>query len=147
EFERGDAENPDGWGLGWYPDRSLAIVKEPTEWGESKYSGFLESYHGLRARTYIGHVRHKTSGGPPTHADTHPFGRELRGCDYCFAHNGTLTGPFWELPLGRFHPIGSTDSEFLFCHLLEEIAKAAGDLSGPESWTWLHDQLIAWNPC
>src|SRR6185295_11750557 len=23
-----DAENPDGWGLAWYPDQSLALVKE-----------------------------------------------------------------------------------------------------------------------
>ena len=25
-----------GWGLGWYPDRSLAIVKEPVRWGASR---------------------------------------------------------------------------------------------------------------
>ena len=33
EFAARGEENPDGWGLGWYPDRSLAIVKEPVKWG------------------------------------------------------------------------------------------------------------------
>jgi glutamine amidotransferase len=145
EFEHHDEENPDGWGLAWYPDRSLAIVKEPVEWGQSKYSGFLETYHGLCSQLYIGHVRHKTTGGPPVHADTHPFGRELDGREYCFAHNGTLAGPYWELPLGRYKPIGTTDSEHLFCHLLEEISQLEGALANPESWTWLHDKLYGLN--
>src|SRR2546427_2965438 len=122
EFEHRDEENADGWGLAWYPDQSLAIVKEPIEWGESKHSGFLETYHGLHSRIYIGHVRHKTRGGPPSHADTHPFGREVGGREYCFAHNGTVEGPYWDLPLGPSRPVGATDSEHLFCHLLGEIA-------------------------
>src|SRR5688572_6979289 len=136
ESEEHDCETPDGWGLGWYPDQSLAIVKEPLEWGESKHSGFLETYHALQSQIYIGHIRHKPTGGAPTHADTHPFGRELSGREYCFAHNGTLTGPFWEIPLGRYRPIGATDSEHLFCHLLEEVAKVQGQLSEPDSWPW-----------
>ena len=151
EFEHRDEENPDGWGLAWYPDRSLAIVKEPVEWGKSKHSGFLETYLGLCARLYIGHLRHKTTGGPPSRADTHPFSRELAGREYCFAHNGTLAGPYWELPLGRFKPIGSTDSEHLFCHLLEEIAVRAGrqppgdPLASKDNWIWLYGKLTALN--
>src|SRR5437867_4135652 len=90
-FEERDEENPHGWGLAWYPDQSLAIVKEPIEWGKSQHSDFLESYQHLQSRIYIGHVRHKTTGGAPTHADTHPFGRELAGREFCFAHNGTLS--------------------------------------------------------
>src|SRR5262245_1910878 len=86
ELEQRDEDKPAGCGLGWYPDQSLAIVKEPIEWGQSTFSGFLETYHLLRSRIYLGHVRHKTSGnGVPTRADTHPFGRELAGREYCFA--------------------------------------------------------------
>ena len=33
EFAARGEENPDGWGLGWYPDRSLAVVKEPVRVG------------------------------------------------------------------------------------------------------------------
>src|SRR5712675_2361452 len=67
------AENADGWGLAWYPDRSLAIVKEALDWRESLYSRFLETYQGLRSEIYIAHVRHRSTSGTPTHADTHPF--------------------------------------------------------------------------
>jgi glutamine amidotransferase len=73
------AENADGWGLAWYPDRSLAIVKEALDWRESPYSRFLETYPGLRSEIYIAHVRHRSTSGTPTHADTHPFERELPG--------------------------------------------------------------------
>jgi len=142
EFQLRDADNADGWGLAWYPDQSLAVVKEAMMWERSQHSGFLKSYQGLCSRIYIGHVRHRTTGGKPARADTHPFARELAGREYCFAHNGTIEGHFWELPLGRYHPIGGTDSEFLFCHLLDEIARQENDfLTRPAGWIWLHDFL------
>ncbi len=93
----------------------------------------------------LAHVRHKTTGGAPTHADTHPFARELRGRDYCFAHNGTLEGVVERLRLGRFRPVGATDSEHFFCHLLEELDQAGGCLAAPSSWRWLHAKLLAAN--
>src|SRR5690349_9172478 len=105
EFALRSEDNADGWGLGWYPDRSLAVVKEPVQWRASPYTGFLEAYPNLQARIYIAHVRHKTTG-VATHADTHPFGRELAGQHFCFAHNGTLEGDFWNVPLHRFRSIG-----------------------------------------
>ena len=144
EFAHRGEENADGWGLGWYPDRSLAIVKEPVKWGESRYAGFLEEYPALRSRLYIAHVRHKTVGDAPTRSDTHPFAREHDGREYCFAHNGTLDG-FEALPLGRFRPLGVTDSEHTFCHLLAEVAGRGGLLDGEDAWRWLHERLSALN--
>jgi len=143
EFALRSAENADGWGLGWYPDRSLAIVKEPIKWGASAFPGFLESYAHLSSQVYIGHVRHGTTG-TPTRADTHPFARELRGREYCFAHNGTLVG-FERLPLGRFLPVGRTDSEHAFCHLMEELAQQEMPLEDETGWRWLHGKLTALN--
>src|SRR5262245_25634912 len=99
-----DAENPDGWGLAWYPDRSLALVKEALTWRHSGYSQFLENYQGLRSTIYLAHVRRQTTGGLATHADTHPFSREYLGRAFCFAHNGTIDD-FGSLPLGRYLPI------------------------------------------
>src|SRR6266436_4204484 len=104
EFARRGEENADGWGLAWYPDRSLALVKEAVKWESSSYTDFLESYAGIRSPICIAHVRHLTRG-KPTRADSHPFAREWLGREYCFAHNGTLPHAFG-LPLGRFHPIG-----------------------------------------
>ena len=138
-------DNADGWGLGWYPDHSLALVKEPLEWRTSPVSGFLETYPGLLASIYIAHVRHKTTGGKATHADTHPFARELGGQDFCFAHNGTLLGAFGQLPLGRLRPVGNTDSEFLFCYLLGRMEAEGQVLSNERGWHWLASQLAELN--
>jgi glutamine amidotransferase len=119
-FSERSIDNADGWGLAWYPDRSLAMIKQPTRWSV-QHNQLLEHYPGLLSATYVGHVRQRTVGSTPTRADTHPFSRELNGREYCFAHNGTLTGDFWHRPLGRFRPIGHTDSEFVFCLLLAEL--------------------------
>jgi predicted glutamine amidotransferase len=140
---RGD-ENADGWGLAWYPDQSLALVKEPVRWQASRFTGFLEKYHGLVSPIYLAHVRHRTVGGPPTHADTQPFHRELRGREYCFGHNGTIAG-YAALPLGRFRPVGGADSEHVFCHLLDGLAHRERDLDEPEDWRWLSETLSSLN--
>src|SRR5437588_3367083 len=77
-FSLRSQHNADGWGLAWYPDRSLAMVKQPLRWSVED-TRFLDSYPGLLSSTYVAHVRQKTTGSTPTHADTHPFGRELGG--------------------------------------------------------------------
>jgi predicted glutamine amidotransferase len=145
EFAPRGEENPDGWGLGWYPDRSLALVKEPLKWASSRLAGFLAADAGLSSPIYLAHVRHKTMGGQPTHADTHPFHRERAGRDYCFAHNGTIDGPAWDLPLGRHRPLGETDSERYFCHLLAELDRRKSHLDDPADWRWLHEALASAN--
>ena len=138
--------NPDGWGLAWYPDGgpAVALVKEPVPWGSSPTAGFLAGHPTLVSRIYLAHVREKTVGGDPRHADTHPFTRELGGRDYALAHNGTLQGPAWDLPLGTFRPVGATDSERFFCHLmglLGDRAATGSPLAGPDDWAWLHRTL------
>ena len=145
EFAARGEENADGWGLAWYPDQSLAVVKEPVKWRESGYAGFLESYPHLQSRIYLVHVRHKTLGGEPTHADTHPFSREFGGREYSFVHNGTLGDPVWGLPLGPARPLGATDSEHAFCYLIREIAARGAHLDTPRDWSWLHDTLTEIN--
>jgi glutamine amidotransferase len=145
EFASRGRENPDGWGLAWYPDKSVALAKEAIAWQASRHTVFLESYPALRSTIYIGHVRHKTVGGPVTHADTHPFARELNGQEYSFAHNGTLSDLARAFPLRRFLPLGQTDSEHAFCHLLDAIATDLGDLQTEKSWCWLHAKLLSMN--
>ena len=80
------------------------------------------------------------TGGLPTHSDTHPFSRELGGRDFCFAHNGTVPD-FRDLSLSRYQPVGGTDSEHVFCHLLAKIAERGDLLNTESSWQWLHQQL------
>lgn len=143
-FALRDVDNADGWGLAWYPDRSLALVKESLTWRQSGYSKFLETYSGLNSRIYIAHVRHQTTGGVVTHADTHPFSREYAGREFCFAHNGTIQN-YESLPLARFHPIGRTDSERVLCHLLGVMAAREELLEEESGWRWLHGTLLSLN--
>jgi predicted glutamine amidotransferase len=140
EFAERGEENADGWGMAWYPDQSCALVKEPRQWHVSPYSAFLKSYKNLQSTVYVAHVRHRTVGGPPTRADTHPFLREWGGRDYCFAHNGTVRNIFARR-LRRFHPLGGTDSEHLFCWLMDRIAQRKRHLEEEEDWRWLHGHL------
>jgi len=137
-------DNADGWGLAWYPDRSLALVKQPVQWSPT-HTQFLENYPGLLSSIYVAHVRQRTVGSNPTRADTHPFSREWNGREYCFAHNGTLSGDFWKKPLGRFKPLGVTDSEFVFCLLLAELERANIALDTEADWRWLHLLLHRYN--
>src|SRR5688572_16228960 len=84
EFARRDEENADGWGLAWYVDGSLALIKEAGKWQASPHSGFLQNYAGVRSHICIGHVRRLTVG-TAARANTHPFARELNGVEHCFA--------------------------------------------------------------
>ena len=63
---------------------------------------------------------------------------------YCFAHNGTLEA-YSKLPLERFHPIGTTDSEHAFCHLLDKIARGKVSLAEPAGWQWLDGEFADLN--
>jgi glutamine amidotransferase len=144
-FALRDEENADGWGMAWYADRSLNVVKEPLSWRKSRYASFLESYSGLVSHIYVAHVRHATVGGEPKHADTHPFQAELAGRNYCFAHNGTVRSAIESMPLGRYHPIGQTDSEHVFCSIMNEIAQRAGNLTAQADWQWLAQRFVKIN--
>lgn len=142
---RGEA-NADGWGLAWYPDgRAAAVAKEPVKWGASPLARFLCGGAGLQSRVFVAHVRDGTTGDGPCQSDTHPFARERAGRDYVFAHNGTLKDPVWSLTTGRYTPLGQTDSERAFCHLLSRLDDRGGHLDDDGAWCWLHGVLIDLN--
>src|SRR5262249_31795055 len=65
--------------------------------------------------------------------NTHPFVRELWGRHFVFAHNGTVRD-VRRHKLGRFHPIGETDSEHAFCALLSRLDSAFRDYPGKQLW-------------
>ncbi|RMH02216.1 MAG: class II glutamine amidotransferase [Chloroflexi bacterium] len=127
-FRHRSEPNRHGWGLAVYPDNSCQIIKEPIKAEDSKLSGFLTEYKPFKSKIFIGHVRYSTHGSI-SHCNTHPFSRELHGREYVFAHNGTIHD-YQSLPVSRFHPIGETDSEWAFCHLLEQLC---------------HRNITAWN--
>ncbi len=112
------AHHADGWGLALYDGPAARVFLEPTAAASSPLARFL-AQNPIKTLLAIGHVRKKTRG-PISLANTHPFVRELWGRHWVFAHNGTVKGAR-KLRLGRFAPIGSTDSEHAYCHLLETL--------------------------
>ena len=115
--------NPDGWGLAYYRDEYLQVIKEAKAAIESTLFDFIENYP--QSKTFISHVRRSTRG-VPSYLNTHPFYRRVVTAsakdEYAFAHNGTLTD-LSNLHLGHFKPLGETDSEHVFCYILDVIKK------------------------
>ena len=120
---RGGERGPhaDGWGLALYEGRAVRSFLEPAAAAGSKLAAYVRSYP-IKTLLAVAHVRKRTRG-PVALANTHPFVRELWGRHFTFAHNGTVRG-VKKLPLKRFHPIGTTDSEHAFCVLLDRLERA-----------------------
>ncbi|MBI3185857.1 MAG: class II glutamine amidotransferase [Myxococcales bacterium] len=113
----------DGWGLAFYEGRAARIFLEPRPCAGSPLAKFLRG-HPIKTELAIAHIRRRTRGQVAL-ANTHPFARELWGRSWVFAHNGTVRG-LRSKKLGRFAPIGSTDSERAFCLLLEGLRSGFG---------------------
>lgn len=113
----------DGWGLALYQGRAAHVFLECAPAANSHLAKFVRE-HPIKTLLAIAHVRRKTRG-KITLANTHPFTRELWGRQFVFAHNGTVKSPR-KLKLGRFHPVGETDSEFAFCALLAALEHEFG---------------------
>lgn len=151
-FKAKERFNSHGWGLAWYPDRSAQVVKEPVRVSESKLFAALLEHMEVRSEIFIAHVRRASDIrlAPPSHMNTHPFCRELKGKAYVFAHNGSLKPGVKraelkrKFPLGRFRPVGETGSEYVFCHLLDCIEKNVESWRGGE-FRWLHGKLSELN--
>lgn len=124
EFSRhGGLEGPykDGWGVAYYEDRDVRLVKDAHCASENPWLAFIET-QGLRSHTVISHIRRATRGGRSLE-NTQPFRRELGRRVHVFAHNGDLgaAGADLEFALGCQRPLGTTDSELAFCALLARM--------------------------
>lgn len=119
-MRRGGDTGPhrDGWGLTFYEGKGCRTFKDPHPSHESKIAKLLEQYP-IKSCAVVGHIR-QANRGPVCLENTHPFTRELWGKNWTYAHNGQLKG-YEVLPIGRHQPIGETDSEWLFCHLLDAL--------------------------
>lgn len=138
-FQREGEENPDGWGLAFYPDKSVQIIKEPLKADRSFLYKFIENYPRIKSRIFIAHVRQET-GSAISHKNTHPFQRELNGVDFAFAHNGALKN-YTKLNTSNFKPVGNSDSEYAFCHLLNLIKEENIKKWNEKSFEWLYKQI------
>jgi glutamine amidotransferase len=124
EFSRhGGLSGPhkDGWGIAWYDERDVRLVKEAFPAAGSPCVRFIQS-NPFISPLVISHVR-KATRGDVALRNCQPFVRELGGVWHSFAHNGDLAGierdPRWRSEACR--PVGETDSEQAFCALLERL--------------------------
>jgi predicted glutamine amidotransferase len=121
----------DGWGAAFYQDRDVALFREPTAAGDSPLVRFLQT-QGPSTTLAISHIRRATRGAVSL-ANTQPFAREVAGRMHVFAHNGDLPDieQFANLAFDRYRPVGTTDSEYAFCALLERVHGLWDSVSAP----------------
>ncbi|HAA55690.1 MAG TPA: class II glutamine amidotransferase [Myxococcales bacterium] len=113
----------DGWGIAYYEDFDVRMLREPCAASESRLMSFVRE-EGVQSDLVIAHIRQATLGTVHLY-NTHPFRRELGGRIHTFAHNGHLEGiqthPVFET--GRYMPVGTTDSEYAFCVLMGRLER------------------------
>lgn len=116
------AGNPDGWGVAYASGKDVQRLREPAPAADSELVKFLEK-SGPPSTAIISHIRRATNGQVDL-ANTHPFCRALNGQMHVFAHNGHV-GEL-SVPSNPFlQPVGTTDSERMFCVLLHRLLSAS----------------------
>ncbi|GJD47872.1 Putative glutamine amidotransferase YafJ [Methylobacterium crusticola] len=117
---RGGETGPhqDGWGIAFYEGRGCRTFHDPEPSARSEIARLIRQYP-IKSRIVVAHVR-RANRGRVSLENTHPFSRELWGRTFTFAHNGQLKG-VKRLELGRFRPVGTTDSEHAFCWMLGRL--------------------------
>ncbi|MFA7280677.1 MAG: class II glutamine amidotransferase [Sterolibacterium sp.] len=108
----------DGWGIAFFEGRGVRVFLDPQPSCQSPVAELVRNYP-IRSLNAIAHIR-KATQGPVGLENTHPFMRELWGRYWIFAHNGNLDNYVPTLD-GSFLPVGQTDSERVFCHLLQTL--------------------------
>lgn len=108
----------DGWGISAYSGKGARCFRDSKPSSQSEVAQFIEQYP-MKSQIIISHIR-KANRGKVCAENTHPFSRELYGYDWVFAHNGQLKG-IKRKQLKFYNPVGSTDSEYAFCYLLDCI--------------------------
>ncbi|MGB5720206.1 MAG: class II glutamine amidotransferase [Woeseiaceae bacterium] len=147
---RGGLEGPhrDGWGVAYFEDRDVFLLREPRPAAESGLVKFMEK-NGPPSNLVLSHIRLATQGDPALR-NTQPFQRELGGRAHVFAHNGNLPDVRDKCSLDShsFTPVGDTDSEYAFCCLLERLSplweKAAGKAPSVDSRLEVVADFAAW---
>ena len=106
----------DGWGIAFFEGKGVRLFVDPQPSCQSPIAELVRHYP-IRSLNVIAHIRKATQGVVGLE-NTHPFIRELWGRYWIFAHNGNLAN-YWPELDGSYRPVGQTDSERAFCHLLQ----------------------------
>lgn len=123
--QRGGAtdHHADGWGIGFFEDAGCRLFIDTEPSADSPIAALVSAYP-IRSHHVIAHIR-KATQGLVRLQNTHPFQREMGGRYWLFAHNGDLKG--FTCQPGTVQPVGDTDSEQAFCHLLNALLAECPD--------------------
>ncbi len=114
----------DGWGIAFFEGRGVRLFLDPQPSAQSPIAALVRNYP-IRSLNVIAHIR-KATQGVVSLENTHPFMRELWGQYWVYAHNGNLPEFLPQLD-GSFLPVGNTDSERIFCWMLQSLRRRFGD--------------------
>ncbi len=102
----------------------------------------MEAWEHLESSVFLLHIRTAT-WGQLSDANTQPFSRSHGGRDWLFVHAGSLAQRFPRAEDAAFTPVGSTDTEAIFCDLLGRFAKkgwrSLGDAAPHELRDWFEE--------
>ena len=120
---RRDGALPDGWGLGYYPggESSASVLKEPAPPAGGTRSMLVKAWDHVSSSVVLLHMR-AARWGSVSDANTQPFSRSWGKRDWMFVHAGSLDKRLELAPEALFEPVGSTDTETIFCELLGRMA-------------------------
>ncbi len=115
---------PDGWGIGYYPggEPSAVVLKEPAPPSGSIRGELVRAWEHLESSIFVVQIRHATWGSI-TDANTQPFVRAWGRREWLFAHAGSLDQRPELERHATFEPVGSTDTELIFCELMNRVAE------------------------
>lgn len=119
-IRRGGETGPhkDGWGIAFFVGKGMREFKDTDASATSEIAHFVKNYP-IKSHIVISHIR-KANSGRIALENTHPFNRELWGYPWVYAHNGQLKG-VKKKPLEQFLPVGTTDSEYALCYILDQL--------------------------
>lgn len=117
-------DHHDGWGIAFFEGNGVRHFVDYQAAIESPVAELIRRYP-IKSRNVIAHIRKATQGRIALE-NCHPFVRELWGRYWVFAHNGDLKN-FAPTLNGAYRPVGTTDSEWAFCYLLQQLQKRFGD--------------------
>ncbi|HEY6773729.1 MAG TPA: class II glutamine amidotransferase [Oxalicibacterium sp.] len=120
----GTDHHADGWGIAFFEGAGVRHFVDYQAAIESPIADLIRRVP-IKSKNVIAHIRKATQGRVALE-NCHPFVRELWGRYFVFAHNGDLKNFMPELD-GPYQPVGTTDSERAFCHILQQLRRRFGD--------------------
>lgn len=152
----GDTDiHQDGWGLVFYEGCGIRAFHDSLPASKSPISHLVSNYP-CKTLNMISHIRYATSGACLLE-NVHPFQREIWGIPFVFAHNGDVpnysfsrenfpsigpTGADSKSCIIYYIPVGTTDSEAMFCAILNSLRNAF-DTPPPLSTLYTYLQTLA----